>query len=131
MIVLDASAAVELVLSTPRGRRIESLLGAADTILAAPSLLDVEVLHALRRLVSGSTVSERRAALALALLEALEVDRYHHALLRARIWQLRHGLTPYDAAYCVLAELLGAPLLTCDARLARSPDLPCEVELVS
>lgn len=48
----------------------------------------------------------------------------------ARVWELRHNLTPYDASYVALAETLDVTLLTADGRLARAPSLRCEVELV-
>ena len=36
------------------------------------------------------------------------------------MWRLRSILTAYEAAYVALAELLDAPIVTCDSRLARS-----------
>jgi len=130
VIVLDASAAVEIVLTTPRGRVLEERIEDPEVLLAAPSILDVEVLHALRRLVRSEQVEEERALLALALIDALGLDRYPPAPFKGRIWELRHALTAYDATYCALAEALGATLLTCDARLAGTPDPPCRIELV-
>ena len=38
----------------------------------------------------------------------------------ARIWDLRHNLSPYDACYVAVAEELDAPLVTTDLRLARA-----------
>ena len=37
--------------------------------------------------------------------------------------------TAYDAAYVALAEVVGGPLLTTDARLSKAPGLPIPVEL--
>ncbi len=50
--------------------------------------------------------------------------------LAERAWTLRHNLSFYDALYVALADRLDVPLLTGDARLARAPGLPCEIELV-
>lgn len=46
------------------------------------------------------------------------MTRYPHAPLLGRIWALRENVTAYDAAYVALAEALGVPLVTRDARLA-------------
>ena len=46
-----------------------------------------------------------------------------------RIWSWRANLTAYDAAYVALAEVVGGPLLTTDARLSKAPGLPIPVEL--
>jgi predicted nucleic acid-binding protein len=54
-------------------------------------------------------------------LADLPLDRYSHEFLLLRIWELRHNLTAYDAAYVALAEALDAPLLTCDRALAAVP----------
>ncbi len=48
-----------------------------------------------------------------------------------RIWALRHTHTAYDASYVALAELLPAPLITCDARLARSVGHSATIELLT
>jgi predicted nucleic acid-binding protein len=66
----------------------------------------------------------------LRAIGSLVDNRYPHENLAHTAWQLRHNLTYYDALYVALATRLGSPLLTADARLARSPGLPCSVELV-
>jgi predicted nucleic acid-binding protein len=47
-----------------------------------------------------------------------------------RCWELRDNLKAYDACYVALAELLGATLVTTDARLSRAPQIMCSVELL-
>ena len=47
-----------------------------------------------------------------------------------RVWDLRNNLTAYDAIYVALAEVLDAPLLTRDKRLAASPGHHARIELV-
>jgi len=99
--------------------------------LAAPELIDLEVLQALRRLVRSDAMNEVRAASALFELTLTPVARLPHLPLADRVWELRDNLSAYDAAYVALAETLGAPLLTSDRRLASAPGLRCEVELIS
>jgi predicted nucleic acid-binding protein len=129
VIVLDASALVELLLVSKRGRRIgERIFGTGET-LHAPELIDVEVAQVLRRFARDATLSVARAEEALADLGQLRLERYPHLPLLGRAWELRENLTAYDAVYVALAELLEAPLLTCDAALARAPHR-AQVELV-
>ena len=115
MIVLDASAAVEaLVGAAPDAQLWEALRGD----VAAPHLLDIEVLSALRGLSLAEKLAASAAERAWRELSALHVQRFDASALAERIWTLRHQFTAYDAAYIALAEGLSAPLLTCDAKLA-------------
>ena len=129
MIVLDASAAVDWLLQTSAGRQIEKRIFSRAESLHAPHLLDLEVGQVLRRLAREGAVSVRRAEEAIRDLLDLRVTRYPHFLLLPRIWQLRHNLSAYDAAYIALAEELGATLLTRDARLASASGHTARVEL--
>ena len=98
-----------------------------DGDLQAPHLLDVELLHTL--LVIVGRLSEARAADARTDFADLTIVRYEHAVMADRIWELRHNLTAYDATFVALSELLGVPLITCDARLANAPGNDAQVEL--
>ena len=118
MIVLDASAAVELLLGTQRGAAVEARIFDPAETLHAPELLDVEVAQVLRRYERARLIDAARAEAALRDLADLPLERYAHALLLPRAWELRENLTIYDAVYVALAELLAAPLLTVDASLA-------------
>ena len=118
MIVLDASAAVDWLLQTSAGRSIEKRIYSRNETLHAPHLLDLEATQVLRRLSLQRVVSAHRADEAVRDLLDLRVTRYPHLVLLPRIWQLRHNFSAYDAAYVVLAEKLGATLVTRDARLA-------------
>jgi predicted nucleic acid-binding protein len=129
MIVLDASAAVDWLLQTSAGRRIEKRIYARNETLHAPQLLDLEVVQVLRRLAFEGVVTARRADEAFADLLDLRVNRYPHLVLLPRIWHLRHNLSAYDAAYIVLAEELGGTLLTRDRRLAAGKGHGANVEL--
>jgi len=102
-----------------------------DQQLAAPELIDLEVVSVLRRQLSGGGLDARRARLAIDDLLDLPIRRAPHVPLLLRCWDLRDNLTIYDAAYVALAEALRSPLLTADTRLARAPGLRCVVEVLS
>ena len=130
MIVLDASAAVDWLVQSAVAPRIESRILSRNQSLHAPELLDLEVAQVLRRLVREGVLAAGRAAGAIQDLLDLRITRYPHYVLLPRIWQLRHNLSAYDAAYVVLAEKLGAPLLTRDARLASAAGHVATIEVV-
>jgi len=129
MIVLDASAAVDWLLQTSAGQNIEKRIYSRKQTLHVPDLFDLEVVQVLRRLASQGVVSLNRADEAVRDLLDLRVTRYPLLVLVPRIWQLRHNCSAYDAAYIVLAEKLGAALVTRDARLASAPGHAAFVEL--
>ncbi len=130
MIVLDASALLELLLVTDKGRAIATRIAHPAETLHAPHLVDLEVAQVLRRFVARGLLDEGRSRQALDELRDLDLNRYPHDVLLDRIWELRHNASAYDAAYLALAEALGAPLLTSDARLATLPAARVAVEVV-
>ena len=130
MIVIDASAAIELVLRTELGEKVEARALAPQERLNAPHLLDLEVAQVLRRLTQLKEITAARAQEALDDYAGLLVERAAHRDLLPRVWQLRDSMTAYDGAYIALAEALGAPLLTCDGKLARSHGHRAMIELL-
>ena len=129
MIVVDAS--VLAVALGDDGADGSSARGAvADEVLAAPELVDLEVLSVWRRQVAAGKMTARRAAQAVSDLAALPLRRMSHRLVLQRCWELRHTVTVYDAAFVALAEALAIPLLTADARLSRAAGLRCEIKLI-
>lgn len=129
MIVLDASAMVDWLLQTSAGQSIERRIYSRGETLHAPHLLDLEVTQALRRIALKGLVSIDRIDGAIRDLLDLRVTRYPHSVFVPRIWELRRNFSAYDAAYVVLAERLGAALLTRDARLASALGHAASVEL--
>lgn len=118
MIVLDASAAVELLLGGPAGARVGQALE-SDAVLA-PELLDVEVVSAFARLARAGVVTEAGGQARVDRLQRLPVRRIPHRPLTARTWQLRDRVRVSDAYYVACAEWARASLLTTDARLGRA-----------
>jgi predicted nucleic acid-binding protein len=117
---VDASAILEVLLQTPAARRVSRVLFAASQTLHAPHLIDLEIAQVLRRYVRSAILSADRGAEALSDFLDLPLTRYPHFVLLSRVWQMRHNLTAYDAAYLALAEALDAPLITRDRALART-----------
>jgi predicted nucleic acid-binding protein len=131
LIVLDASAAIELVLRTACAERIaERALDPRERI-HAPHLVDIEVLQVLRRLTQAREITMDRAQTALEDFQALVLDRHAHTPLIRRVWVLRTMLTAYDAAYVALAEALEAPLITCDRKLSRASGHAAQIEFIA
>lgn len=128
-VVIDASAAVDLLRTTAVSFAIAARIEQAE--LHAPHSIDLEVASSFRRHTRAGAVSEQEAARAVAAFRAMKIVRHPHTALLPRIWQLRHNLTAYDAAYVALAELLGAPLVTRDGRLARSAGHGAAIELIA
>lgn len=125
MIVVDASAAVRALLHDGEARRYMS-----TERLAAPHLVDAEVIQALRKLVARGSVSETDAGRAVRQWSQLGLTRLAVNRLTDRVWALRHNLSAYDASYVGLAEALDCPLLTADVRLAGAPGPGCLITLV-
>lgn len=127
--VLDASAAVELLLNTPAGDRISSRLEDETEVIHAPHLIDIEIAQGLRRHVLHGLLEDARVGRALDRWRDLDIERYAHAPLLDRVWQLRHNVSAYDAVYVALAEALSTALVTGDERLLRAPGLRARIEL--
>lgn len=116
--MLDASASVELLLDTPTGRRLQALVP-ADAEWWVPEHFYAEVAGALRRAEMHSTVPAARVATALASLDAAPLRRVQVRPLLPEAWAKRSNMTIADGLYVVLAEHLGADLVTADVKLAR------------
>lgn len=130
MIVLDASAAIELLLGTSLGARVTEVLADPSQTVAAPHLLDLEIVQVLRRLESTGALTRARATDAFHDFKQLDIARYPHDAMADRIWQLRGQITAYDAAYIALAEAANATLVTCDSKLAKAGGHSAQIELI-
>ncbi|HEX6538227.1 MAG TPA: type II toxin-antitoxin system VapC family toxin [Candidatus Dormibacteraeota bacterium] len=129
-LVVDASGLVHAVLGTsPEARGLRRRLG--DEECHAPHLIDAEVGNVLRRRVVRGELPPH---FGLALLRAggALIDRLYEmsSSLAQAAWALRDRVSFYDALYVAVALALSCPLITADGRLARTPTLPCTVELI-
>ncbi len=130
MIVVDASALLEMLLRTPAATDVERRLSNAGWSLHAPHLIDVEVAQVIRRYVRDGDVDAVRGRSMIGHLTAFPMRRYPPEPFLPRIWDFRQNFTAYDAAYVTLAEALDAPLLTRDRRLAAAAGRHLTVDLV-
>jgi predicted nucleic acid-binding protein len=119
MIVLDASVVVHLLTRSSLAPSIQAELVGSNESFIAPHLIDVEVMSALRGMLAGQRIDAHRCGQFLAELSALPAARFSHTPLIARIWELRHNFTAYDAAYIALAEATDSVLYTCDEKLQK------------
>ena len=131
MIVVDASAVLETLLQTDLAGRLMECMFEPSNSLHSPHLLDVEVTHAFRRMVQRKDITAVRAEQGLADFSQLHIERHSHQALIGRIWQLRESMTAYDGAYVALAEALGAPMLTCDSRIAHAHGHRARIDLIA
>jgi predicted nucleic acid-binding protein len=131
VIVLDASAAIEWLIKSSAGMKVDRRLFSPPVTLHVPHLLDVEIAQVLRRYVRERIITASRGEEALQDLHDLPLNRYpHHDILMPRVWELRAVLTAYDAVYVALAELLDAPLVTCDRKIALASGHRAAVEVI-
>lgn len=130
MIVVDASAVIEVLLGTSAASRIADRMFAEGETLHAPHLLDVEVAQVLRRYALAGILGAERGAEAIEDLADFPIARYPHQPFLSRIWELRRNVTAYDAAYLALAEALDVPLVTRDTKLAAAAAHPARIELM-
>lgn len=129
MLIIDASVVVAvLVNQQPSAPELRERLSKSDS-LHAPHLLDAEVVQVLRRYVFKGDLNEQQGYSAVKRFSDLELTRYPYSLFLTRVWQLKANVSAYDAAYLALAEMLAAPLLTLDGRLARAPGHSAQVEV--
>ncbi|MDZ7629069.1 MAG: type II toxin-antitoxin system VapC family toxin [Parvularculaceae bacterium] len=130
MIVIDASLAIEIVLATPDGDVLSGRIIDGAHALAAPEIIELEVLQTLRRLRRMGLIDDATADRALLNVGELAIERFSHLPLRSRIWALRDKLTAYDAAYFALAEILDTPLWTRDGKYSSVPGHSARIEIL-
>jgi predicted nucleic acid-binding protein len=105
---------------------VRERLGRPEETLHAPHLIDIEVAQVVRRYAAIGQIEPARGRSALGDLFDFPLHRHPHDALLPRVWELRHNLTAYDAAYVAL----DATLLTRDRRLAAASGHRARIELV-
>lgn len=128
VIVVDAGLIVAALIAADA---TEVRTALREEELAAPGLVDLEVLSALRGLSRARRLPEPRARAAIEDLGDLPILRHDHVPLLGRCWQLRDNLTVYDAACVALAEMLDAELWTTDLRISHAPGVACQLRVFS
>jgi len=129
MIVVDASVLTNALTddgSVGDSSRAEL---APEAHWAAPAHVVMEVVSAIRGRWLGQKISQTRAEDALSAMVTISIDLVGAAPLLNRMWELRSNVSGYDVAYLAVAEAFDCTLVTADARLARIPDVRCEVRL--
>jgi predicted nucleic acid-binding protein len=130
VIVVDASLIIDVLMATPAGRAAAQRLALHIGAVQAPHLIDLETAQTLRRFERAGRISPSRALQAMDIFVSLRMRLHQHRRLLSRVWQLRHTVSAYDAAYVALAEALDCPLVTTDARLAQSHGHTARIELI-
>lgn len=126
--VIDASAMVNWVLG--RTPEVGLAMRAPGATVHVPSHWHLEIQHALRNLTLRGSLSNEGADRARATVRDLPAQRHDSRAFLGRAWALRANVTTYDAIYVALAEALGCPLLTADARLAATPGHLADVHVI-
>lgn len=130
MIVADASALFDVLRRRPTAAALEERLLGSGLTLHVPHLVDAEITHVIRRHAANGDIGPDRGEELLTDLVNLPLQRHPHDWLLPRVWELRYNLTAYDAVYVALAEALGAPLVTRDARLAAASGHGAKIEVM-
>lgn len=129
MIVVDASAVLEILLRTPVGLAHEERLLSGPDRWNAPGLIDLEIANTLARHERNGVLTRSDAAAVLDAWLRAPIRRWNEDGFLPRIWALRHSVTAYDAAYVALTEMLEATLITADTRLGRAIDHQIRMEV--
>ena len=130
MLVVDASILAPAVADGgAEGESIRRRL--RGQVIVGPDLLRLEVLSVVRRHRAAGHFTTVQADHAIQDLLALPIRVFPTAPLLGRAWELRDNVSAYGACYIALAEVLDAPLVTGDQRLANAPGTRCAVEVIT
>ncbi|HEX6085925.1 MAG TPA: type II toxin-antitoxin system VapC family toxin [Thermoanaerobaculia bacterium] len=130
-LVVDASALVDLFIGSPAADAIFERVFGTEADIHAPHSIDVEVVHAIRKLWRRGLLVDRDVEIIADTYSQIRIVRHDLDPVMHRIWRLHDNHSPYDAAYVALAEWLDLPLITRDARLARSTGHAARIEYIA
>jgi predicted nucleic acid-binding protein len=128
VIVIESSAMVDALVDELPDPRLLAVL--ADEELHAPALLDFEVASALRGHARAGKLDQARLDEAIEDFSALQIERHQMTDLLRHILDLRDNFTAYDATYVILAQALGAPLITADAKMNEARRVGIDVRVL-
>lgn len=128
MLVVDASCLYEVITEGPLAEPTRARLSTSDE-LAAPALIDVEVISLIRRDALSGVLDPSRAQIALEELNSWCGERFPLRVLNDRVWQLRTNVRSWDGYYVALAEFLECPLVTLDRRLSLADGPTCPIQV--
>ncbi|MEY9952949.1 type II toxin-antitoxin system VapC family toxin [Leifsonia sp. EB34] len=118
-VIIDTCAVIDLLVDPgENGRAVAERLRGRD--LAAPDLMFAEAANVLRKLHGRGKLSDAEASMAYAELLELPIEPWPFEAVEQRVWDLRGSMSGFDATFVALSELLTAPLVTTDKRLARA-----------
>ena len=120
IIVLDASAGIEIALNREKGKSLDELITKSSKVIAS-NLYKAEVANVIWKYVKAKLLDKEYAIKTLQLCERL-VDEYidisdnnEEAMLEGI--RLNHSV--YDLLYLVIARRTGAKLVTMDEKLKK------------
>ena len=127
-VVVDSSVVLHVLMGFG-GRDLLQILVSGEAV--APHLLDLEIMHSIRKLARRTRAADADLRELVATYASFSIQRHGHRWLLNRIWELRQNITAYDASYVALAEHLNAPLLTRDRRLANSSNHTARIQFIA
>lgn len=129
--VVDASVVVEALTNRGAVGTVAREVLDGRALRQSAAIVRAEVVSALRSMARQGVVASDRARAAAARATALQLELHAFEPYLPRVWELRDNLSVYDAWYVAVAEALGTPLVTADARLAQAPGVRCPIEVLS
>jgi predicted nucleic acid-binding protein len=117
LVVVDATAVVDLICGFPAAAPYRARLAAADAV-AAPAHLDAEVLSALGRLKRAGRLTHEHER--ITALTSFGARRWPLRPLLSAAWTLTDRIATRGALYVALAVSLDAVQMTTDGRLRRA-----------
>ena len=129
MIVVDSSVVFDFLVHRNGSDQVTARFIEEGFAFHAPGILTIELVSILRNHQRGRGPDPEDEEIFADFL-TFPVTIHPHLPLLPRIWQLRHNITPYDASYVALAELLNIPLLTRDRKLAHSSGHRARIEVI-
>lgn len=125
MIVIDASALLDALQQEPLFDNLKMVMEQHELI--APDHLDIECLHALRKLERLGQISQNQALGIIDTLRNIACIKFSVQPIMTEIWSLRQNFTAYDAAYVAIALDTNSKLITHDLKLAKSANNMIEI----